>query len=240
MFARCTTSRSSAGWGRAISPRSHSCSRLRHCRRSSRARRAPVARLVKVAARASLALSPARAAVACHRLCAISRKWSKLGRRVCRPPAVAIRGCRASGGPSASRAREIAEQGGGHVHMWVPSLGQSMMLSRRPSACGGAETCADAARAARHRQSAAMSVRPFRTGEDELAWLEVNNRAFRGSSEQGSWDLATITEREHSRVRPAAFLLHERDGRSRASAGRRSRAGERLMNEVSAPSREIS
>jgi len=63
-------------------------------------------------------------------------------------------------------------------------------------------------------ESASISVRPFRIGFDEEAWLEVNNRAFHGHPEQGSWDLATLTEREHQPwFDPAGFLLHERDGR---------------------------
>jgi len=39
------------------------------------------------------------------------------------------------------------------------------------------------------------TVRPYRPGADDPAWLEVNNRAFAGHPEQGSWTPATLERR---------------------------------------------
>jgi mycothiol synthase len=109
----------------------------------------------------------------------------------------------------------ISSMGGGHVHLWVPKpsgvddsvaaavgmhRGRDLVQMRRPLPVTD--------------ESPLIAVRAFRPREDEAAWLEVNNRAFHGHPEQGSWDIATIQERERQPwFDPSGFLLYERDGR---------------------------
>lgn len=115
----------------------------------------------------------------------------------------------------------VRSEGGGHLHLWVSkpsadadeiaaanglSRGRDLLQMRRalPVERGLPERTVDAG------EEWALDVRPFVVGQDEDAWLAVNNRAFHWHPEQGGWTRSTLERREAEPwFDPAGFLLHE-------------------------------
>jgi mycothiol synthase len=63
-------------------------------------------------------------------------------------------------------------------------------------------------------EPSSLVTRPFVVGQDEQAWVALNNRAFRAHPDQSDWGLADLQARERAPwFDPEGFLLHERDGR---------------------------
>jgi len=65
-----------------------------------------------------------------------------------------------------------------------------------------------------------VHVRPFRPGEDDQAWVELNKKAFADHPEQGKWELRDLRLRMNEPwFDPEGFLLAQRDGEPDAPSG---------------------
>jgi mycothiol synthase len=96
----------------------------------------------------------------------------------------------------------IADEGGGHVTYWVHGADSDPKADDRARRAGFVlerdlfQMRVPLPLPDPPRWPEGTIVRTFRPGEDEAAWVEVNNRAFAGHPEQGAWTVEMLRARE--------------------------------------------
>lgn len=108
----------------------------------------------------------------------------------------------------------VSNDGGGHLQLWVNQPGP--VLERLAATMGlrPSRTLYQMRRPLPVEEHSTISTRPFRLGEDEHAWLELNNRAFASHPEQGGWTQETLKARQRQPwFDPKGFLLYEQGER---------------------------
>lgn len=114
---------------------------------------------------------------------------------------------------------EVGTLGGGQVFFWAP---RASAIHDHIADANGLEAGRDLIQMRvplplapqPHHQGAALVTRAFRPGQDEAAWLAVNNRAFATHPEQGGWSLEELAGREQEPwFDPNGLRLYEVDGR---------------------------
>ncbi len=114
----------------------------------------------------------------------------------------------------------IAEEGGGHLHLWVSQPGPYHDRMAKAVGLSPGRALYQMRRPLPVAEQATIKTRQFRPGSDEHAWLEVNNRAFHWHPEQGGWTEETIKAREAQPwFDPDGFLLYEPEGEQGRLAG---------------------
>jgi mycothiol synthase len=108
----------------------------------------------------------------------------------------------------------IAVESGGHVTYWVHGTEADPAADERAGRAGFlAERDLLQMRvplplAEPARWPDGTTVRTFRVGEDDAAWVAVNNRAFAGHPEQGAWTVEMLLAREQEDwFDPEGFVL---------------------------------
>ncbi len=108
----------------------------------------------------------------------------------------------------------VAADGGGPVQWWAFDASDDDATLAASAGLAATRSLLQMRRPLPTDMPVDVETRAFVPGQDEDAFLAVNNRAFATHPEQGGWTRATLEQREaEAWFDPAGFLLHERDGR---------------------------
>ncbi len=118
----------------------------------------------------------------------------------------------AAGARVTTAVRTLRERGGGRLRLWVRGPDASATAAADAAGLVLARELLQMRRPLPVEEPWQLDVRPFVVGQDEDAWLAVNNRAFAWHPDQSDMTLAELADREQEPwFDPAGFLLHEVD-----------------------------
>lgn len=104
--------------------------------------------------------------------------------------------------------------GGGRLSWWLDDPDDQLVELAAERGLEPVRRLHEMRRPLPHDRRAEVETRAFRPGADDLAWIDVNNRAFAGHGEQGGWTPDTLALRmAEPWFDPDGFRIHERDGR---------------------------
>lgn len=105
-------------------------------------------------------------------------------------------------------------QGGGRLFWWIDDAGAAEVALAARVGLAPERELLEMRRTLPLDEHATVATRSFVPGQDEAAWIAVNNRAFAEHAEQGGWTHDTLAARTAEPwFDPDGFRLHERDGR---------------------------
>lgn len=111
----------------------------------------------------------------------------------------------------------VASDGGGQVNWWVfePTSTHRKLAADANMVSG--RSLYQMRRSLPTGLEVTVATRAFVPGDDDEAWLRVNNRAFATHGEQGGWTLETFCQRQQEAwFDPEGFRVHDIDGRMAA------------------------